>query len=91
MGRKAEGPVHPEVVALSELLNRLPVESPGSHAETFRNPAGVAMKLGNFLSRDPEYRGSGLTRELRLLEHGHDLLDRKSHPLHDKLPGHPAA
>jgi hypothetical protein len=29
--------------------------------------------------------------EIRLLERGHDLLDRKSLPLHGKLPGHSAA
>jgi 5-methylcytosine-specific restriction protein A len=54
------GPDDPEIVALSELLNRLPIHDHRSEYPTFRNPAGVYMKLCNFLRLDPEYRGVGL-------------------------------
>ena len=65
VGRKHEGPAHPDVIALSEALNRLPIHE-GHGEATFRNPSGVAMKLGNFLAHDPEYAGSGLSRGNRL-------------------------
>ncbi len=52
---------HPEVVALSRLLNSLPIHSDRPDAARFRNPNGVYMKLGNFSRLDPEYPGAGLT------------------------------
>ena len=57
---------HPEVIALSDLLNALPIHSNRPDAEHFRNPNGVYMKLCNFLRFDPNYQGSGLTRGNRL-------------------------
>lgn len=54
-------PGHPEVVALSSFLNTLPLADQ-EHAGTFRNPTGVAMKLGNFAALDPRYPGVGLPR-----------------------------
>ena len=51
---------HPEIVALSELLNRLPIHTDRPDIEKFRNPNGVYMKLCNLLRLDPEYKGVGL-------------------------------
>jgi len=53
---------HPEIVALSETLRRLPMAVTARDTATFRNPAGVYMKLCNFLSLDPSYEGAGLRR-----------------------------
>ena len=49
-----------EVVELSELLNKLPIHTIRPDAQKFRNPNGVALKLGNFKSFDPDYKGTGL-------------------------------
>lgn len=53
---------HPEIVALSDVLNSLPVHSDRPDEERFRNPNSVYMKLYNFLRFDPAYTGSGLKR-----------------------------
>lgn len=45
---------HPEVVALSDLLNQLPIHPVADREADFRNPNGVAMKLGNFQALDRE-------------------------------------
>ena len=52
----------PEVIALSGLLNRLPLHADRPDSERFRNPNGVHMKLGNFRRLDPSYSGRGLER-----------------------------
>lgn len=57
---------HKEVIALSNLLNSLPIHDDHGDAQTFRNANGVYMKLCNFLRFDPSYKGSGLTRGGRL-------------------------
>lgn len=49
----------PEVVELSELLNRLPIHTDRPDQHTFRNPNGVHMKLGNFKRVDPKYTAEG--------------------------------
>lgn len=59
---------HPAVVALSELLNSLPIHPSRPDAERFRNPNGVYMKLGNFLRFDPDYEGADLSRGGKLEE-----------------------
>lgn len=51
---------HPEVLAASALLNRLPIHE-GAKSGTFRNPTGVALKMANFAALDPAYSGSGMT------------------------------
>lgn len=51
---------HPDIVALSEILNHLPIHTDRPNAENFRNPNGVYMKLCNFLRLDPSYTGAGL-------------------------------
>lgn len=52
---------NPNVIALSEELNLLPIISHRPDAERFRNPNGVGMKLSNFLAIDPSYPGEGLS------------------------------
>jgi 5-methylcytosine-specific restriction protein A len=59
---------HPEVVGLSEILNRLPIHTQRPDEEKFRNPNGVYMKLYNFLRLDPEYQVSGLSAGGKLEE-----------------------
>lgn len=59
---------HPEIVALSQLLNRLPIHSDKPNASNFRNPNGVYMKLCNLLRFDPSYKGSGLKAGNKLEE-----------------------
>jgi 5-methylcytosine-specific restriction protein A len=61
-GRKQLDASHPDVIQLSNLLNQLPIHEPALRKTDFRNPQGVSMKLGNFLSLDPEYKGTGLHR-----------------------------
>jgi 5-methylcytosine-specific restriction protein A len=56
--RISEG--HPEVQALSRLLNALPIHGQRPDAARFRNANGVYMKLCNYLRLDPGYRGKGL-------------------------------
>jgi 5-methylcytosine-specific restriction protein A len=51
---------HPEVGALSELLNKLPIHPDWPDPGKFRNVNGTYMKLCNFLALDPEYKGKGL-------------------------------
>lgn len=51
---------HPEVVELSAVLNALPIHTNRPDAEKFRNPNGVAMKLGNFRALDPNDPAAGL-------------------------------
>jgi len=49
-----------EVVQLSALLNSLQAKLGGDKLDTFRNAAGVYMKLMNFRRFDPSYQGAGL-------------------------------
>src|SRR5262249_37005848 len=56
------GATNPEVVQLSQLLNRLSIHTAETRNADFRNPQGVSMKLGNFLALDPHYPGAGLQR-----------------------------
>ena len=51
---------NPEVIELSEILNRLPIHINRPDSEKFRNENGVNLKLGNFKHYDPDYAGKGL-------------------------------
>ena len=51
-----------EILALSDLLNRLRVKVGTAGEDTFRNANGVYMKLMNFRRFDPDYDGKGLER-----------------------------
>lgn len=55
-----------EVVELSDLLRSLPIHSVRHWRSNFRNPAGVAMKLGNLQSLDPDADRAGLSSVSRL-------------------------
>jgi 5-methylcytosine-specific restriction protein A len=46
-----------EVIALSELLNALPIHAERPDDQRFRNPNGVALKLANFRALDQPGRG----------------------------------
>lgn len=47
---------HPDIRALSKLLNGLPIHADRPDVARFRNPNGVYMKLCNFLRFDPTYK-----------------------------------
>lgn len=51
---------NPRVVALSKLLNQLPLVTNRPDAERFRNENGVTLKLSNFKAVDPDYHGKGM-------------------------------
>lgn len=55
-----DGPTKDKLVKLSELLNSLPLFRLDEKSIKFRNPAGVGMKLGNFISIDDDNPGKGL-------------------------------
>jgi 5-methylcytosine-specific restriction protein A len=59
---------HPDIIALSELLNTLPIHPATTQQAAFRNPNGVYMKLCNFLRLDPTYQGEGLQAGSKLDE-----------------------
>jgi len=61
-GRKWLPSEHPDVIQLSNILNSLPIHNKDLRNTKFRNAQGVSMKLGNFLTLDPEYKGTGLSR-----------------------------
>jgi 5-methylcytosine-specific restriction enzyme A len=61
-GRKWVSYTHADVIALSQLLNQLPIHDAQARDTDFRNPRSVSMKLSNFLSLDPHYQGRGLSR-----------------------------
>lgn len=49
----------PDIIALSEKLRRLAAIRGMSGGKTFRNPAGVSMKMMNFRRVDPSYTADG--------------------------------
>ncbi|MFI2741258.1 hypothetical protein ACG2LH_00850 [Zhouia sp. PK063] len=57
------GQIHaknPEIIKLSEILNKLPIHEEIPNQVKFRNPNGVGLKLSNFLAIDPNYKGKGM-------------------------------
>jgi 5-methylcytosine-specific restriction protein A len=50
-----------DVVALSLLLNKLPLHTDRPDAEKFRNPNGVVLKLANFRHLDPSDPAKGMS------------------------------
>lgn len=56
-GGRILGPNSPEVLRLSNILNRLPIHDCSPHTSNFRNPSGVALKLANIRFRDPNREG----------------------------------
>lgn len=67
-GRRQLPAEHQDVLFVSKLLNRLPIHPPAARDETFRNPTGISMILGNFLGIDPQHQTAGLSRNNRLQE-----------------------
>jgi 5-methylcytosine-specific restriction protein A len=65
-GRKQLPSHDPQIIELSQTLNRLPLHSGRPRGSDFRNPNGASMKLANFLSVDPQYSGTGLGRGNRM-------------------------
>ncbi|MBO6522956.1 MAG: HNH endonuclease [Balneolaceae bacterium] len=57
---------HPDIIELSELLNRLPIHDVRPDEVKFRNPNGVNLKLNNFKAFDPSYTGAGMQNYGRL-------------------------
>ena len=51
---------NPEIIELSNILNKLPIHETRPDSEKFRNPNGVGLKLSNFLAIDPNYHGTGM-------------------------------
>ena len=60
--------LNPKIIALSKLLNALPLVTNRPDQEKFRNPNGVTLKLSNFKAIDPNYHGKGMTRGSKLDE-----------------------
>jgi 5-methylcytosine-specific restriction enzyme A len=65
-GRKQLDAAHPDVIALSAFLKSLPIYAESLRGPAFRNPNGVAMKLGNLSAVDPDHAGVGLPGAGRL-------------------------
>ena len=53
------GAKHPEIIALSDFLNRLGAVLNTKKGGKFRNPNGVAMKILNFRRHDIQYAATG--------------------------------
>lgn len=69
---------NPKIIALSELLNKLPIFDYKPDQETFRNPNGVTLKLSNFKALDSRYKGKGMKSYSKLdkklfEEYSHDI------------------
>ncbi len=63
------GQIHarnPKVIALSQLLNQLPIHHGKEMYDRFRNPNGVSLKLSNFLALDDSYAGKGMSSTSKL-------------------------
>ena len=56
---------NPKAVALSAELNSRAFHPDAGTRPSFRNPNGVALKLANFASLDPQYAGAGMSSTSR--------------------------
>lgn len=57
---------HPEVIALSKILKKLPLHRHRPDRKRFRNPNSVYMTLRTFMSLDPLCKATGLTHVNKL-------------------------
>ncbi|MEZ4801682.1 MAG: HNH endonuclease [Gelidibacter sp.] len=67
--RLEPGQIHsrnPEIIELSETLNKLPIHEFRPDSVKFRNPNGASLKLSNFLALDATYHGKGMQSYSRL-------------------------
>ncbi|MEA2332471.1 MAG: 5-methylcytosine-specific restriction enzyme [Thermoleophilaceae bacterium] len=60
--REGRNPSAPAVEELSNLLRAIPVEPELASEPTFRNLAGVRLKVSNFVAIDPSAEAVGMTR-----------------------------
>ena len=74
---KIPGKDSKEVAQLSKLLNSIEGTISGERAESYRNAAGVYMKLMNFRRFDPTYGGVGLANGSKSEEVVWNLYSRK--------------
>ena len=58
----AQSATTPEVIELSELLNKLPIHTDRPQEDKFRNPNGTSLKMANLAFFDPDYEGKGMAR-----------------------------
>lgn len=58
--RSLAGKTDPDVIALSDELNQRALHPDSGSRPNFRNPSGVALKLANFASLDPDHSGAGM-------------------------------
>src|SRR4051812_5240129 len=90
-------PAHPDLIELSDTLNRLPLHAGVERGSVFRNPNGVPMELRNLLAVDPAYDGRGLKRGNRLVRLVWEDFARDAEGLHRRAlaircaAGHAAA
>lgn len=81
--RTEAGQIHannPEVLAISEILNKLPIHEVRPDQAKFRNPNGVGLKLSNFLAIDPNYPGKGMESYSKLDEEiFHEFADNRAY------------
>jgi 5-methylcytosine-specific restriction enzyme A len=59
---------NPDIIDLSDLLNKLPIHEVRPDSIKFRNANGVGLKLSNFLAIDPNYNGKGMESYSKLDE-----------------------
>ena len=57
---------NPDIIELSDILNKLPIHDIRPDSKKFRNPNGIALKLSNFLAIDPNYQGKGMASYSKL-------------------------
>ena len=75
------------VIALSELLRRLPFHAPETRTSSFRNPTGISMKMGNLLALDPRYDGIGLASASQMDQQIWDEFAENPEALHSAAQG----
>lgn len=56
--RRVVGPSHPDVIALSKLLNEMTIHPLNGRQDNFRNPESISLKLRNIRSVDPSWDGA---------------------------------
>jgi hypothetical protein len=78
-GNPLPGKTHPEVIALSEMMSRLPIHALERRGPGFRNPTGVALKLANFRAIDRDLateRGEPGAKDMPIGMARYSALDR---------------
>ncbi|TQR82628.1 HNH endonuclease [Mycobacterium hodleri] len=76
-GWKSMRAPHPDVVALSDLLQRLPIHPMEVRGPKFRNPNGVGRKTSDIATHHPDYQGTPTNAGATDLEVLRDFLERE--------------